>query len=49
MKRVFKVEIRGQRDYYEFNTMAEAKAWAITATAWTGGQYRITTTIVNEK
>lgn len=44
MKRVFIVEIRGQRDTYAFDTMADAKAYAITATAWTGGQYRITRT-----
>lgn len=48
MKQVFKVEIRGQRGYYEFATLTEAKAWAITATAWSGGQYRITRAFVKE-
>lgn len=48
MKRVFIVEIRGQRDTYAFDTMADAKAYAITATAWTGGQYRIHRQIVKE-
>jgi hypothetical protein len=42
MKRVFVVEIRGQRETYEFDTRADAEAYAITATAWVGGQYRIT-------
>lgn len=46
MKKVFRVEIRGQQGYYEFATIGEAKAWAITATAWSGGQYRISTAIV---
>lgn len=46
MKRVFVVEIRGQRGFYQFDTMEEAKAWAITATAWQGGQYRITRKMV---
>ena len=46
MKQVFVVEIRGRRDKYEFDTKADAEAYAITATAWTGGQYRITKAIV---
>ena len=41
MKRVFIVEIRGQRETYSFSSLSEAKAYAITATAWSGGQYRI--------
>jgi hypothetical protein len=43
------VEIRGQRDKYAFTTMADAKAYAITMTAWSGGQYRITKTRVPAK
>ena len=46
MKKVFTVEVRGQQAVYTFDTKAEAKDYAITATAWSGGQYRITTTIV---
>jgi hypothetical protein len=43
MKRfMFKVEVRGQRETYLFDTKAEAEAYAITATAWVRGQYRIT-------
>jgi len=49
MKRVFIVEIRGQRDKYAFDTKADAEAYAITATAWTGGQYRITRSIIAEE
>lgn len=36
------VEIRGQREIVQFDTKADAEAYAITMTAWTGGQYRIT-------
>jgi predicted butyrate kinase (DUF1464 family) len=46
MKQEFKVEIRGQKQVYYFETKEEATAYAITATAWTGGQYRITPVIV---
>ena len=36
------VEIRGQREIVAFDTKADAETYAITMTAWTGGQYRIT-------
>jgi predicted butyrate kinase (DUF1464 family) len=48
MKQEFKVEIRGQKQAYYFTTKEEAEAYAITMTAWSGGQYRITPVIVEE-
>ena len=36
------VEIRGQRELVAFHTKAEAEAYAVSMTAWVGGQYRIT-------
>lgn len=38
----YAVEIRGQREIVFFDTKADAEAYAITMTAWRGGQYRIT-------
>lgn len=46
MKRVYQVEIRGRRDIATFDSMADAKAYAISMTAWSGGQYRITPTVL---
>lgn len=46
MKKVWTVEVKGQKDIYAFDTKADAEAYAITATAWTGGKYRIGTTYV---
>jgi len=45
-KKAFKVEIKGKRSVYYFETQEEAEAYAITATAWVGGKYRITEVIV---
>lgn len=36
------VEIRGQRETVAFDTKDDATAYAVSMTAWTGGQYRIT-------
>lgn len=49
MKKVYKVEIRGQRQPFVVETMAEAKAVAISMTAWSGGAYRITPIYVAEE
>lgn len=39
---VYKVEIRGRGVMpYAFASKSEAEAYAITATAWIGGAYRI--------
>lgn len=46
MKKAFKVEVKGKRAVYFFETKEEAEAYAITATAWVGGKYRITEVIV---
>ncbi len=46
MKEVFKVEIKGQKQVYYFETKEDAEAYAITATVWVGGKYRITPVIV---
>ena len=46
MKKVFKVEVKGQKQVYYFENKEEAEAYAITATAWVGGKYRITQVIV---
>jgi len=48
MKKVYEVEVRGQKEKYHFATKGEAEAYAITATAWVGGQYRITRIFINE-
>lgn len=44
--KVYKVEIKGKRATYAFPTKEEAEAYAISMTAWSGGQYRITPIIV---
>lgn len=49
MKKQFKVEIKGKRSVYYFATKEEAEAYAITATVWVGGKYRITEVIVAEE
>ncbi len=46
MKKVFKVEIRGKRSVYYFNTKQEAEDYAIVSTAFSGGAYRITPVFV---
>ena len=39
---IYKVEIRGRGVMpYEFATKQEAEDYAVTMTAWSGGQYRI--------
>ena len=48
-KKVYEVEIKGQKQKYQFASIAEAKAYAITATAWVGGQYRIQAIFVQEE
>jgi hypothetical protein len=48
-KKVYEVEIRGQKEKYYFATKSEAEAYAITATAWVGGQYRIQGIFVQEE
>ena len=47
-KKVYEVEIRGQKEKYYFATKSEAEAYAVTATAWVGGQYRIQGIFINE-
>lgn len=47
-KKVYEVEIKGQKQKYYFENVGEAKAYAISATAWVGGQYRIQAIFVNE-
>lgn len=49
MKKAFKVEVKGKRAVYFFKTKEEAEAYAITATAWVGGKYRITEVFVKEE
>jgi hypothetical protein len=49
MKKQFKVEVKGKRAVYYFETKEEAEAYAITATVWSGGKYRITEVIVAEE
>ena len=48
-KKVYEVEVKGQKQKYQFPTIGEAKAYAITATAWVGGQYRIQGIFINEE
>jgi len=48
-KKVYEVEIKGQKEKYHFATKSEAEAYAITATAWVGGQYRIQAIFVQEE
>jgi len=48
MKKIWVVEIRGQKTAYQFATKSEAEAYAITATAWSGGAYRLYSTIISE-
>lgn len=54
MKKVIKVEVRGAPNnangihYFEANQKELAKSFAVSATAWGGGQYRITTVFVEE-
>ena len=48
-KKVYEVEIKGQKEKYYFATKGEAEAYAITATAWVGGQYRIQAIFVQEE
>jgi hypothetical protein len=48
-QKIYEVEIKGQKQKYQFATIGEAKAYAITATAWVGGQYRIQAIIVQEE
>jgi hypothetical protein len=39
---IYRVEIKGRGVMpYDFATKAEAETYAITATAWVGGAYRI--------
>lgn len=45
-KRGFAVEIRGTREIVTFDSKANAKTYAVTMTAWSGGQYRITPVVV---
>ena len=47
-KKVYEVEIKGQKEKYYFATKSEAEAYAITATAWVGGKYRIQAIFINE-
>jgi predicted butyrate kinase (DUF1464 family) len=49
MKKVFEVEIKGQKQKYVFSTKQEAEAYAITATAWVGGKYRIQAIFIQEE
>jgi hypothetical protein len=49
MKKQFKVEVKGKRAVYYFENKEEAEAYAITATVWSGGKYRITEVIVAEE
>jgi hypothetical protein len=42
------VEIRGRRDVASFDTKAMAEAYAVSMTAWSGGQYRITEALVGD-
>lgn len=42
MRKVFKVEVKGVKGFYTFDTKQQAEDYAITATAWSNGQYRIT-------
>lgn len=44
----YMVEIRGRKSAEYFTNKDDAMAYAITGTAWTGGQYRITPVFVNE-
>jgi hypothetical protein len=48
-KKVYEVEIRGQKQKYVFESIGEAKAYAISATAWVGGQYRIQAIFIKEE
>jgi hypothetical protein len=48
MTKVFEVEIKGQKQKYQFASKSEAEAYAVTSTAWVGGQYRIQAMFINE-
>jgi hypothetical protein len=48
-KKVYEVEVKGQKQKYYFENVGEAKAYAISATAWVGGQYRIQAIFINEE
>jgi len=41
MTKVYEVEIKGQKQKYQFASKSEAEDYAVTSTAWAGGQYRI--------
>jgi len=47
-KKVYEVEIKGKREKAYFATKQEAEAYAITATAWVGGKYRIQAIFIAE-
>jgi predicted butyrate kinase (DUF1464 family) len=47
-KKAFKVEIKGKRSVYYFETKEGAEDYAIVSTAFSGGKYRITEVIVGE-
>ena len=48
-KKIFQVEIRGKKEIAYFATKEEAETYAITMTAWSGGQYRIKAIFVAEE
>jgi len=48
-KKVYEVEIKGQKEKYYFATKSEAEAYAVTATAWVGGKYRIQAIFIKEE
>ena len=47
-KKVYKVEIKGLKSYC-FESKQEAEDYAITATAWCGGKYRIQEIFIQEE
>jgi predicted butyrate kinase (DUF1464 family) len=47
-KKIYEVEVKGQKQKFAFATKAAAEAYAITATAWVGGKYRINAYIVSD-
>jgi hypothetical protein len=49
MKKVFEVEIRGQKQKYVFETKQEAEDYALVVAGFGGKQYRIQAIFVQEE
>ena len=48
-KKVFQVEVKGQKEKYTFDTAAQAGDYAFIVATFGGKQYKITTIFINEE